>query len=275
MKSLKLRALLLGLVLLLPIHLAWATIALVQKTNGSNSTATSITATLNGVAANNFLAIVVTGNSGALTPSSVTDSNGTVSVAVAFATTSVHAGLGIYYVPATSAGTHIITLNWASTNGSAVFVAEYSGVATSAPFDVGSAVAFGTAAAVATANITPAGNGELIVFGIGQQNSGDLFSAFTNGFVEEDSISTAPSGTWADLVQTTAAAISGGATTSVAGGAGWAAAVAAFKPASASVRPSQFFLSGATHRPQLFQPWAANNDHWRHRTGYLPVRAEA
>lgn len=205
-------------------------ILLVQKANNT-ATATSVAVTLNGVASGNTLIIGIVGNSGALTPTSITDSNGTVSTAVAFATTSSRAGIGIFYVQNAAAGTHLITSNWASSNASSVYVAEYSGISTTTPFDVGSAIAFAASATIATASIVPAQNGELIYFLVGQQGLGETYSAFLNALTQEDSHSaSAPSGAWADLIQTNAASINGGATSSSTAGSG--AAVAAFIPAS-------------------------------------------
>lgn len=205
------------------------TILLVQKASNTAS-ATSVAATLNGVTAGNTLIIFIASNSGALVPTSITDSNGTISTAVAFSTASSRAGIGIFYVQNATAGTHIITSNWASTNSSSVYVAEYSGISTTGALDTASPIAFAASATIATASITPSQNGELIFFGVGQQGLGETYSSFINGLTQEDSHSaSAPSGAWADLIQSAAASINGGATSTSTAGSG--AAVAAFIPA--------------------------------------------
>lgn len=203
-------------------------ISLVQKTKG-RATATSTPVTITGVTAGDLLPIVVIAN-GTATLTSITDSSGdTVNTAVALAF-GTGAGCGIYYVQNAQAGSHTITPNWSTSIGAEVMISEYSNAATASAFDVGSAVATGASTTIATASITPAQNGELIILGVGTQGTSTTYSAFTNGFTEEDFTSgTSPVAAWADLIQTTAASISGGLTQSTTGG--WAAAIAAFKPA--------------------------------------------
>jgi len=211
-------------------------VSLIQKTSGAAASSTSVTATLTGVTAGNTLIAGLVSNSGALIPTSVTDGSGdTVSAAVAFATQVAHAGIGIYYVQNTSAGTHLITVNWGSSNASLLFLAEYSGLLTSGVFDLGSPVSFAASATITTGSITPSVNGELLIFLAGQQNAGETYSAFINGFTQEGSLNSGPSGTWGDLIQTTASAVSGGATSSASNGFG--AGVAAFKPAAIPFLP--------------------------------------
>jgi hypothetical protein len=205
--------------------------SLVQKVKANNGTAASASVALTGVAAGDLLSFILVTNT-AITVNSEADSTGdAVQTAVAYAANT--AGLAIYYVQALTAGTHTFTANFSGTSGAELYAAEYSG---NWVLDVVSPVASGTGSTtIVTGSITPTANGDLILFGCAAQGTSTTFSALTNGFVQEDlNNPAAPASFWADLTQTTAAAITGGATDSNSA-AHWVAALAAFKSATAPV----------------------------------------
>lgn len=226
---------------------AYASITLVQSAHSSANSATTVAVTASGVVATDTLIIEVGGNSGATVPTSIVDSSGnTVTAAVTYATTGSHSGVGIYFVQNASAGAHTITCTWGAANSGTIFVAEYSGLATSSVFDTASAISFAANTSIATASITPAGNGELLIFAVAQQgNAVYTYSGYTNGFVQKDALSgtgLSPQSEWAQLIQATAASINAGVTSSST--AGSAAAIAAFKPTSGASCTHQGFSSG-------------------------------
>lgn len=237
------RRLLLAPVAALAIHPAWAAPTLVQKTHCDAQSVTSTTCALpTAVAPTDAVLIQVnTGGSIGTVSSTPTDSSGnTVSVAITFGNNSGNNGLGYYYVQNASSGTHTITVNYSAAVNTTIFLAEYSGVATSGAFDKASAIAFASSASITTASITPANSGELVIFAVQQLGSGNTYSSFTNSLTQQDSYNTnGPSGTWAAVV--TGSSISGGVTSSSSGAS--AAAVAAFVPSGAPTGAAQSSLT--------------------------------
>lgn len=201
---------------------------LVQKVNNHAASATSVTCTLSGVAANDTLiAVFGGGTSEALGSIADTPSGNAVSSGVPYGVGSSSVGLGIYYVQAAASGSHTITVSFATAQNITCFLAEYSGLAVSGVFDKASAISFNTTTSVTTPSITPAGSGELVIFGVIQSQASNSFSAF-GSYTQQDSYNAlGPSGTWASFV--TGSSTSGAATSTTADI--WQAAVAVFKPA--------------------------------------------
>ena len=210
-----------------------STPTLVQHVQGTAQPATTVAATLSGVVGGNGVIIVLACNSGAPVLNSIVDSSGnTVLTAVAIAGQSSHASLGVYYVQNAASGAHTVTATWSTSNFAVMFMAEYSGLATSGMLDVASALAFAASTSITSPSIIPAANGELLIFAIAQQQATNTFSSFTNSFVQEDETtgSISASATWAAQVQAVATSINGGATSTTTDGS--AAAIVAFVPAS-------------------------------------------
>jgi hypothetical protein len=83
------------------------------------------------------------------------------------------------------------------------------------------------------------------------------YSSFLNGMTQEDlQNSAAPNAVWADLIQTTAASINGGATSTVASGAG--SVIAAFKAAAGSSCTHQGYTSAGA----LAVPNGSSGSYW-------------
>jgi hypothetical protein len=225
---------LLALCLLALIGSAHAAPALVQKTSNYVASTTQIQLTLNGVAAGDTL-IISFGTGNAATLSSAVDSSGnTVSAAVALTTAAGGPAQGIYYVQNASSGTHTVTITVSASTNLIGFISEWSGLATSGVFDKAAAVAGASSVSISTASITPAVSGELVIFGVTQQTSGNTFSSFTGGFTQQASYDiNGPSGTWASVV--TGSAVSGGATSSTSDTS--AAVIAAFVVPPACTNP--------------------------------------
>jgi len=219
-------------ILLLSPPLAFATPTLVQKANAHPGSSATCAVTLSGVAANDTLAFYAYSTANQ-TFTSIADSSGnTVSTADNWSSNvSPAISYGFFYVQAASAGTHTITITLASTGNIVCFLSEWSGLATTGVFDTAGATHFVATSSTVTSNsITPATNGELIIFAIGQSNSGNTYSSWNNSFAQQDLYnSTGPGGVWASEVQATAAAISGQVTSS--GANNYAANIVAFKAA--------------------------------------------
>lgn len=199
---------------------------LIQKSK-ANASAAAISVTLSGVAAGNFVPIILATN-GVQTLNSIVDSSGdVVNAASAYTTQTSRAGLGIYFVQNAQVGTHTITATFAGTIFANLFASEYNGIATSGSLDSASPVSFGSGTALASSSIVTTQNADLIILALATQTNSASFSSYTNGFAQEDSSTTAPSAAWADLSQVIAGTIGGAATASAS--AGWAVTIAAFK----------------------------------------------
>jgi len=196
-------------------------------------TGTSPTLTLTGVASGDFIPILITFAGSGQTFTSVTDSNGTVSNCVPLVNPGAGWNGAIYYVANTATGTHTITVNptVGGGQGYSIAIAEYSGVATTSPCDVGGTTTTGTTTSMASSSVTPTANGDLLLSMGTQNGSGDAISGWTNGFASVDTHNTNVTSAWASFVQTTAAAISTTATNNFSG-APWGLTIASFKPAS-------------------------------------------
>lgn len=206
------------------------TIALVAASavNNRATGVSSIAVTVTGAAAGDLIPIIIAGSSATPTFVSLIDSTGdTVSAAVTYGTTSGFPGLGIYYVLVATAGSHTLTFTVSATEGLGIFAARYTGVAAT-PLDSASALHTQGGTSITTASITPAANGALVIMGVSGPATTTGYT-FGNGFGQEAFSATSPVSGWADIIQTTAAAISGAATATAA--ANSQAAIAAFKAA--------------------------------------------
>lgn len=185
--------------------------ALVQHASNASYSA-SFTVALSGVAADDTLMVIPCGYT---TPSTPTDSNGTVSTAFGYASGGTDgAGVGIYYVNAAAAGTHTFTVNFGTAgNGNAVIAAEFSGLAAT-PFDKASTLNYGSGSSASSGSITPASNGELLLGAVMGVGSDITFSSWTNGFTLGGSNLTDTGCAFAYYVQSAAASIDVGVTLS-------------------------------------------------------------
>jgi hypothetical protein len=209
---------------------AHAAITLVQHTSTRCAAATTCAVTLSGVAAGNAILVFPAGAPAVL--SSLVDTNGTVSTAKAWNNPS-GVGAGLYYVSNTASGTHALTLTMGTSGNLELYAAEVSGLSTSAPFDIASAVASGSSVSPASASITPAGNNELLVGFISIAGSSVTFSAWGSSLTQVDTQAGGPSSAWASVVQTTGTSGSASATASASGN--WVAVAAFFKPAGGCI----------------------------------------
>jgi hypothetical protein len=127
-----------------------------------------------------------------------------------------------------------------------LYAAEYSGLSTSAPFDISSAIAGGSSVSPASASITPAGNNELLIGFVVIAGGSITFSSWGSSLTQVDTQAGGPSGAWAAFTQTTGTAGSASATASTSGF--WIAVAAFFKPAGACTH-SGFTSAGAISVP--------------------------
>jgi hypothetical protein len=229
-----LKRLLLALLALLPLA-AHAGIALVQNAQNRCASTTTCSITLSGVASNDLIDIYVVSNTTAQTLSSIADSNGTVSTAVAYTDeepgSGQYAGAGVYYVTAAASGTHTFTVTFGATANIMLYAAEWSGAATSSVLDSASPIGSGVGDSSSSSSISPSANGELV---LGFANVGAVsatISSWGSGLTQDDSNNSGPSTAWAYIVQTSASSASASYTNN--GGAAWTAIVVAFKAASA------------------------------------------
>jgi hypothetical protein len=136
------------------------------------------------------------------------------------------------YNPTTSA-THTVTASSGNNLYFAVCVAAYSG-STASPFDVENG-ASGTASTLATGNITPGFDNELVVAGGMTGDGGHTIDSINGGFTILDNVAAVGSattgGALADLIQTTATT-AGPTWTFSAAGTYNVAAIASFKAAA-------------------------------------------
>ncbi len=223
------------------------TVALVQSSAYTQAEpGTSVSVTLSGVTAGNFLVVVVLSDYTIVSLSSLVDSNGTPQAALAYApaVAPTTPTAGIYFVPAAAAGAHTFTATFSASVNCGIFAAEFSGGVTG--LDIVSPLATVTTSgtAISSASITPTQNGDLLFGVMGAHaapssitwNSGSLTNISGGGFQ--------PYATFGWLPQGTAAAIAASGTLSANGY--WCAAIAAFKVGSApSARPGQFFFADA------------------------------
>jgi hypothetical protein len=157
---------------------------LVQKTAAQSNTSTAV-ATLTGVTAGNALILIVSySNAGgtAATSANVASSGDTWQTAVAPALNSNYGtGNAIFYVKNVGSGTHAVTFTNPSASSpiQTLELAEFSGVDTTAPFDVSASSTTGAS------NVTSANSGttastaiadELVVSGITCINFGGAIS---------------------------------------------------------------------------------------------------
>lgn len=208
---------------------ALAAPTIVQHTGANTASGTTCAITLTGVGANDALFFQAY-STAQVNLSSIADSSGnTVSAVEAWTANSLTvSGFGWYYVQGASAGSHTITITLSASSNITCQMSEWSGLATSGLLDTAATLKFvATTTAISTNSITPAQNGELVIFAFGQKGTGNTFSAYNNSFVQHDIFnSPGPSSAWASEVQATAAAISGAATSSTSQN--FAAGVAAF-----------------------------------------------
>jgi hypothetical protein len=190
------------LCLLLPLH-AFAAIALVQKTANTASGSTTITLTLNSVAAGDLVVAMVDYDHGVL-PTGATDSSGqTPQQATSADNTSAGIGQAIYYVPDAAAGTHTITITIASGSGVYTdgFIAEYSGVAITSPLDANPTPNQGSSTTISTPTATPSQSGDLAI-AYGDVAVVVSLSGWSAGFTQEGILSSSgdSTGAWADSI---------------------------------------------------------------------------
>lgn len=217
------------------------TIALVAASAVSNRAAavTSVAVTVTGANIGDLIPIILAGSSATPTFVSLVDSTGdTVSAAVAYGVTSGFPGLGIYYVLVATAGSHTLTFTVSASESLQIYAARYTGVAAT-PLDTSSPLHTQGGTAISTASITPTVNGDLIIMGITGPGTTTGYT-FANGFIQEAFGASSPVSGWADLIQTTAAAIAGSATATTTGNS--QAAIAAFKAAGGSPAASSRLL---------------------------------
>lgn len=208
----------------------------VQKTNNRCATATTCTVALSGVANTDLLVVYVVSNATGQTLSSDSDSNGTVSAAVAYSSTANNIGAGVYYVTSAASGSHTFTFTFGLSSNIELFAFEFSGAATTSPFDLASVLATGTGTSALSASITPSGSNELVLGFANAGGSGYTFSGWGSSMTQQDSLSTGPSAGWADVVQTTAT--SAHALYTLSASITWTAVVVAFKPGSGGGAPT-------------------------------------
>lgn len=115
------------------------------------------------VGSGNLLVISIATNTASATVNAPTDSNGTVSTAIAsIANGNLH--LGQFYVPNTSTGKHQITVNFGASASNDVYIQEISGAATSSPLDV-TASSTGTSSSPSSGSATTVNANDLL-FGV-------------------------------------------------------------------------------------------------------------
>jgi len=191
-----------------------ATVVQLVKAQSANGSATTITITLSGVIAGDFVWVGVYLGSNQVSPT-VSDSNGnTVLGAGSWGGNSAGISNGEFYVQSASAGTNTFTIVAASATYIRAFAAEYAGSYT---YDTAASPNPGNSASPTTNSVTPGASGELAIALISTSFAGLTFSAWTNSFVQEDTYNTSgTSGVWADLSSAGSGAITASATMSAA-----------------------------------------------------------
>ena len=211
---------------------SWGTIAFVQVANTTlNTSNTSVTINYASAQSAGDLNVVIVGWEVATSDvSSVTDTKGNTYTLAVGPTRDTSQSVSIYYaknIAAATAGANTVTVTFnASVFGADVRIAEYSGIDTSAPFDVANG-ASGSGTALSSGSMTTTTANEVIVGGNVLANSttavGSGFTSrvqTTHGHILEDRIVTAtgsyaatatqgPSGIWAMVGATFRAAGTG------------------------------------------------------------------
>jgi RHS repeat-associated protein len=209
--------------------IAKGTISLVQhaSTDAGTAASASLTFTSNNTAGN-FIAVCI--RAGHISESfSVMDSLGnTYRQAVAFSETVNGNTLGIFYAENTAGGSNTVTVNISTSSTLRFIILEYSGIALANSIDENTA-AQGTSTSPNSGSMTTTTNGDLLLSAI--LSAGSATFTAGSGYTLEESIPASPNTKLIaeDQIQTTAGAVSAGATLSVS--TQWAAGLAAFKPA--------------------------------------------
>ena len=187
-------------------------IALVQaSTMVQGGGVTSLSVTLNSIVAGDLIPIVAASNHD-LSPTGLTDSSGdTVLSSVPWVADVNQASQGQYYVENASAGTHTVTISFASGTALSIAAAEYSGAATTSALDSATPVALESTSAPSTASLTPSGNGELAVALFSSGTSG-LSVTWPTGLVGEAAGGSHGSAAWADEILSSTSALAASCT---------------------------------------------------------------
>lgn len=176
------------------------------------------------------------------------------------------ANIGIFYAKNPTVGTsHTASCNPNGTGYPTIFFSWWSGANTTAPKDQHNGAASASGTTLQTGSITPTEDNELIITGIGDNDTGD--KTISAGYTRQDvqtnnSFST---GAWAYATQTTATATN--PTWTEANTVNRGVTICSFKAAAASgklFRPS--LLSGLGAGGPFFQnPLGRSHDHFDHK----------
>jgi uncharacterized repeat protein (TIGR01451 family) len=140
--------------------------------------------------------------------------------------------LGLYYAENIASGPNTVTVSDTLTGGTLRFsIFEYAGVATSNSLDGAAVTAEGVASSANSGAVTTTANGDLIL-GVMSTAEAATFTA-GSGFTIQERVPAAPGTKLIVLDQRQAAAGPIAATATITGGNAWAAAVAAFRAATA------------------------------------------
>ena len=212
---------------------AEAAITLVQHAGKDAGTTTSSSlAFVSNNTAGNFLAVAIrAGRTGQ--NFTVTDTRGNIyRRALQLDETLDTVTLGLYYAENIASGPNTVTVSDTLTGGTLRFsIFEYAGVATSNSLDGAAVTAEGVASSASSGAVTTTANGDLIL-GVMSTAEAATFTA-GSGFTIQDRVPAAPGTKLIVLDQRQAAAGPIAATATITGGNAWAAAVAAFRAATA------------------------------------------
>jgi len=228
-------------------------ITLVQHANKDVNPTTSTTLAFPAAnTAGNFIAVVIrAGKTGQVF--TVTDTRGNVyRRALQVSETLDTVTLGVYYAEGIAAGANTVTVSDTISGGTlrlAIF--EYSGVATSGSLDGTPAMAEGTNAALLSPTTTTTVGGGLILGVLSTADASTVTAG--SGFTLQERVPAAPGTKLAveDLNQSVPGPIA--ATATIGSGQAWAAAVAAFRPASGGPPPPADLTLSKTHTGSFIQ----------------------
>lgn len=211
-----------------------AAIAFIGNAKASNTaagTATTSAADISG--ANLLVAVVMMYSKSACTAtvSSTSNASGTWASVQNYA--NGNSNICVWYCknPATSAS-EMFSVNPNGTGYPTIFASWWSGADTTSPLDQQTGASSATGTTLATGNITPTSNGQLIITGISDPDTGNktVDVAFTRQDIDQNNAHEC--GAWGYVIQSTAAAI-GATWTEANSGVPRSVAIASFKAGGA------------------------------------------
>jgi Polysaccharide lyase len=167
----------------------------------------------------------------------------------------------IWYRANAAAGATTVTVSGTTSGSIRAVIAEYSGVATSAPLDATACnTGTGTTATTGTTASVPAG--ELAFAGLGSFDSGITVSAGTGATLRNQFTGTNGTSADEDVASTTAGTQNKSFTLNPGSTSGWAACIATFKPPSGGTPPADWvgsFTGGISSSLYPYQSFVAGH----------------